>query len=90
MPQAFQRTAIVATIGRHLDVRSDVVGLHRPRRRNVVVVAAMLVVGPDEERLRPTGPLHGRVHDAGDEVLAHVDVSVLLGAHGVQERRIHV
>ena len=40
-------------VGRHVDVGRDVVGAHRGRRRHVVVVAAVLVVGPDQHGLRP-------------------------------------
>ena len=43
----------------------DVVGRDGARRRDMVVVAAVLVVEPDEQRLRPTRAGHDRVDDLG-------------------------
>jgi hypothetical protein len=46
----------------------------------VVVVAAVLVVGDDEQRSRPTRPVAHRLDHLGEHRLAHDDVlGVLLG-----------
>src|SRR5581483_12268199 len=55
-------------------VGRDVVGLDRGRRRDVVVVAAVLVVELDEERARPRRRVQHGVHDAGHEGLPELDV----------------
>src|SRR5690348_12839664 len=44
------------------------------RRRHMVVVAAVLVVVPDQQRLRPAGPGYHRVDDLRGELLPGRDV----------------
>jgi len=73
----------VAVVGagqvrRHVDLGRDVVGLDRRGRRHMVVVTAVLVEGPDQQRLRPRGALHHRVDDGCREPLTLADVLGIL------------
>ena len=53
-------------------------------RRHVIVVAAVLVVVPDQQRALPAGAVDDRVDDPGGEVLPDCDVlRVLLGSEEV-------
>src|SRR6185312_12240518 len=58
----------------HVVVRGHVVRRHRLRRRDVVVVAATLVVEPDQQRVRPRRARHDAVDDLGGEGFAPADV----------------
>ena len=55
-------------------MRGHVVGWHRLRRRDVVVVAAVLVVEPDQQRVGPRRATHDAVDDLGGEGFAPADV----------------
>jgi len=54
------------------------------RRRHVVIAAAVLIVGNNEQRLVPCGPVAQGVIDVVDQLLAqrYVEVGVLAVARG--------
>ena len=55
-------------------VAGNVVRCHRRGRGDVVVVAAVLVVGPDEQRVRPARAMHDPADHLGGEAFALADV----------------
>ena len=57
-----------------IEDRLDVVRLDRARRRDVVVIAAVLVVGDEQRRVLPRGRVQDGVRDLSDEPLADLDV----------------
>src|SRR5712692_6279412 len=52
----------------------NVVGRHRCRRRDVIVVAAVLVIGEEQSRRAPLGTAEETVDNLRRELLAHLDV----------------
>ena len=69
-----------------MDVGRDVVRLDRARWRDVVVVAAVLVVQPDQQRVRPARAVHDAVDDLGGEGFALGDVLRVLLRVGLEVR----
>ena len=67
-------------------VRGHVVGWHRLRRRDVVVVAAVLVVEPDQQRVGPRRATHDAVDDLRGEGFAPADVLRVLFGVGLEVR----
>ncbi len=66
--------------------RRDVVGLDRGRGRDVVVVAAVFVVGDEHRGATPRRRVDQGVDDLGDEALAGLDVLRVLLRRGVVVR----
>jgi hypothetical protein len=57
------------------------------RRRDVIVIPAVLVVGPDQQRVRPALSVHDPADDLGGEALALADVLRVLFGVFVEIRR---
>src|SRR5205814_8956562 len=70
-----EAVAVVAAglVGRDVDGGCDGVRGHGRGRGDVVVVAAVFVVAPDQQGLAPRQALQGGGDDAGGEGLAQVD-----------------